>query len=282
MTRETILRRSEHTKARKAKGENLMKNTTRTTNTTVTAAAENNTTKGEKNMKKTIKEIRAEELKAREEAEQARIAAEAEQARIAELEALPEKDSVATMPDVREGLIRSDRDENGRCRGVNGGKYFTKFIGGELITAETKEGLKEAEERFKNGIRGDGFLYKRVTILGEPCVLTGKNEEELDEDLRRAEVACYQHRHHLMFDVATAEDLNESGYNEQELEEVTVKGAKFLIAYPEFRAIDLEFNKYATAVEVTDMPSIVKGNNREEIKKLILERLETYVEEKIR
>ena len=258
-----------------------MKNTTRTTNTTVTAAAENNTTKGEKNMKKTIKEIRAEELKAREEAEQARIAAEAEQARIAELEALPEKDSVATMPDVREGLIRSDRDENGRCKGVNGGKYFTKSIGGELITAETKEGLKEAEERFKKGIRGDGFLYKRVTILGETFVLTGKNEEELDEDLRRAEVDCYQHKHRLMFDVATAEDLNESGYNEQELEEVTVKGVKFLIAYPEFRAIDLEFNKYATAVEVTDMPSIVKGNNREEIKRLILERLETYVEEQI-
>jgi len=257
-----------------------MKNTTNTTNTNNTVTTENNTTKGEKNMKKTIKEIRAEELKAREEAAKQQQEEEVRQAHIAELEALPEKDSVATMPEVREGALRSDRDENGRCKGVNGGKYFTKMVNGQLITAETKEGLAEAEERVKNGIRGDGFLYKDVIILGHRFTLTGRNEEELDEDLRRAEVDIYSHRDHFMFDVETAEDFLESGYTEQELEEVEVQGYKFLISYPEFRAIDMEFEKYATAVEVTDMPSIVKGKNREEIKKLLLERLENYVEEK--
>lgn len=251
-----------------------------TTKTNNTATAENNTTKGEKNMKKTIKEIRAEELKAREEAAKQQQEEDARQAHIAELEALPEKDSVATISEVREGTLRSDRDEEGRCKGVNGGKYFTKMVNGQLVTAETKEGLAEAEERIKNGIRGDGFLYKDVTILGHRFTLTGRNEEELDEDLRRAEVDIYSHKDHFMFDVETAEDSFESGYTERELEEVTVKGRKFLISYPEFRAIDMEFEKYATAVEVTDMPSIVKGNNREEIKKLLLERLENYVEEK--
>lgn len=231
-------------------------------------------------MKKTIKEIRAEELKAREEAAQKQQEEEARQAHIAELEALPEKNSVDTIPDIREGLIRADRDKYGNLKGVNGGKYLTKDVGGRLITAETEEELEAAEERMKKGINGDGFLYKDVTILGRRFGLTGRNEEELDEDLRRAEVDMYSHKGHLGFDVDTGSALNESDYTEEDLEEVTVQCHKFLISYPEFRAIDLDFNKYATAVEINDLPSVVKGNNREEIKHIILERLEAFVNSK--
>lgn len=254
MTRETILRKSEHTEAHKAKGENLMK--------------------------KTMKEIRAEELKAREEAAQKQQEEEARQAHIAELEALPEKNSVDAIPEVREGLVRADRDTNGKLKGINGGKFITKNVNGRLITAETEEELKAIEERMEKGIVGDGFLTREVTILGQRVFLKGRTEEELEEDLRSAEKDLYSHKGHHLSDVDIADAANASGYTEEDLEEVTVKGHKFLISYSEFRAIDLEFNKYATAVEVTDMPSIVKSNNREEIKKLIIERLEVFVDSK--
>ncbi len=254
MTRDTILRKSEHTEAHKAKGENLMK--------------------------KTMKEIRAEELKAREEAAQKQQEEEARQAHIAELEALPEKNSVDAIREVREGLVRADRDANGRLKGINGGKYITKNINGKLITAETEEELKAIEERMEKGIEGDGYLTRVVIIRGQSVSLKGKTEEELEEDLRAAERDLYSHKGHHLFDIDIADAANASGYTEDDLEEVTVKGHKFFICYPEFRAIDLEFNKYATAVEVTDMPSIVKSNNREEIKKLIIERLEVFVNSK--
>ena len=251
-----------------------------TTKTNNTATAENNTTKGEKNMKKTIKEIRAEELKAREEAAKQQQEEEARQAHIAELEALPEKNSVDAIAEVREGLVRADRAANGDLKGVNGGEYVSKDVNGKLITAETEEELKAIEERMEKGIEGDGFLTKEVIILGQRVFLKGRTEEELEEDLHAAEKDIYSHKGHHLADVDIADVANASGYTEDDLEEVTVKGHKFLISYSEFRAIDLEFNKYATAVEVTDMPCNVKGNNREEIKRLILERLETYVEEK--
>lgn len=231
-------------------------------------------------MKKTMKEIRAEELKAREEAAQKQQKEAARQAHIAELEALPEKNSVDAISEVREGLVRADRDANGNLKGVNGGKYITKNINGKLITAATEEELKAIEERMKKGIDGDGYLTRKVIILGQIVFLKGRTEEELEEDLRAAEKDIYSHKGHHLSDVDIGDAANASGYTEDDLEEVTVKGHKFLICYSEFRAIDLEFNKFATAVEVTDMPSIVKSNNREEIKKLIIERLEVFIDSK--
>ena len=66
---------------------------------------------------KNIKEIRNQELAARAEEE-------ARAARQAELDALPEKNVISTMPDVRAGTIRADRDENGNPKEV---KVEVKF-----------------------------------------------------------------------------------------------------------------------------------------------------------
>ena len=133
------------------------------------------------------------------------------------------------------------------------------------------------------GIKGDGFLYKEVDILGHRVTLVGRTEEDLEIDHNKALVDFTRHKDHIGFDVVTAEDFNNSGYgeaDEPELEQVEVQGCQFVLAFKEFRAIDINEgpNKYNTAVEVTDLPSVVAAGTRKEIKALLLERLENYVE----
>ena len=220
-------------------------------------------------MKKTIKEIRAEELAAK-------IAEEAKANRQAELDAIEEKDAFSTIPEVREGQTASVSDENNRLLGVEGGgKYHTTLVNGEIITAETKEALEAIKARMENGIKGDGMLHKTVYILGMKCDIHGRNQEELDEDYRKAEEFAYAHKGHMFRDVPEAEALHESGYTENDGEQVKIRCRTCLILFDEARVINM--GTHETLLDLTDADQLgadAAKLSRENIKKLIVEKLE--------
>ena len=214
---------------------------------------------------KNIKEIRNQELANR-------AAEEAKANRQAELEALEQKDAFSAIPEVAAGNIASVVDENERLQGIEGGKYHTRVVGETVISAETKEELDAIESRMEQGIQGDGLLHKTVTILGMKCDIQGRNEEELNEDYRRAEEAAYAFREHGMFGtVPAAEVLHNSEYTENDGKDITVRGRRVLLLTHEARAIAL--GSYETLVELTDLGD-TSGLKDEAVEKLLIERLD--------
>ncbi len=214
---------------------------------------------------KNIKEIRNQELTAKAEAE-------AKENRQNELEALEQKDAFNTIPEVAAGNIASDMDENEHLRGITGGKYVSRLVGGTVITAETKEELDAIEARMAEGIQGDGMLHKIVTIRGMKCEIQGRTQEELDEDYKRAEEAAYSFREHSMFStVPMAEVLHNSEYGKDDGKDVTIRGRRVLILTKESRAVAP--GSYETVADLEDLGKDLKLP-AEAVEKLLTERLD--------
>ena len=214
---------------------------------------------------KNIKEIRAAELANK-------AAAEAKANRQEELESLEQKDAFSAIPDVAAGNIASVVDDNENLRGIEGGKYHTREVGNTVISAETKEELDAIEARMAEGIQGDGMLHKTVYILGMKCDIQGRNEQELEEDYKKAEEAAYSFRKNGMFrTVPAAEVLHNSEYTEHDGKDITVRNRRVLLLTHEARAI--AFDSYETILDLSDLGD-TSGLKDEVIEKLLTERLE--------
>lgn len=194
--------------------------------------------------KTNIKTIRANEV-----AQQNEEALKA--ARQAELDAIVEKDAFSTIPEVHTDGVHSEADEDDNLLGVSGGKYCTTLVGETIISAESKENLDAIKTRMENGVNGDGMLHKTVYILGMKCDIQGHNEEELAEDLRKAEEFAYAHKGHMFFDVTKAEDLDYSGYTENDGKQITVHDRTCFYIFDEKRIVNPE--DYSTYVDVNDI-----------------------------
>lgn len=222
---------------------------------------------------KSIKQTRAQEL-------ETKNAAEAAAARQAELEAIEEVDSFGTIEAVKDGKLASVADEEDNLLGIEGGKYHTTVVNGKAISAKTVEELDEIKARMANGIEGDELLHKTVYILGMPCDIHGKNEAELEADLKAAEEAAYAHKWHMARDVIEAEALNADGYTEKDGKEITVRGRTCLILWDEQRVIMA--GSHETLIDLGDKDEL--GNDaaklsKESIEKILVEKLNKKFEE---
>lgn len=220
-----------------------------------------------------IKTTRAKEL-------EIKNAAEAAAARKAELEAIEEVDSFGTIEAVKDGKLASVADEEDNLLGIEGGKYHTTVVNGKAISAKTVEELDEIKARMANGIEGDGLLHKTVYILGIPCDVHGRTEEELEADLRAAEKAAYAHRDHMFRDVLEAEALNADGYTEKDGKEITVRGRTCLILWDEQRVIMA--GSHETIIDLGDKDELgadAAKLSKESIEKLLIEKLNNKFEE---
>ena len=219
-------------------------------------------------MKKTIKEIRAAEIAARTAAEEAAN-------RQAELDTLVEKDAFTIIPDIEAGLIAPVYDENENLIGVEGGKYHSTLVDGQVIAAETKEELETIKTRMGEGIVGDGMLHKHVLILGLPFDVHGRNEEELQDDYRAAEVCAYTLRNHIAESVSGGQDLLDSGYKADDGKVLNVGGETYYLLFKEVRAIST--TTYETVIDLADKDQLGKDAfklSKDNVEKLIVEKLE--------
>ena len=252
---------------------------TNTNNTT-----KNNNSKEGRNMKNmTIKERREEELKLKEARriaeetireekrvaeEKARLAAE----RKAYLDSIEQKDIVATMEDTATNRVRSQRTEDNYLVGINGGKYYQEFYKGQVITGKSPEELEILKSQIDQGIQGDGKFHKTVWIDGKKCDCTGATIEELEADIKAAEEFAAAHRNYSMYKaVPTAEDLDEAGYRQEDLEQVRDSEGNLkddLICYDGNYIMGINGE---TKVDLSDLTSKL---NRQDVKTLLVERLE--------
>lgn len=213
-------------------------------------------------MKNIIKENRAAEVAAKEEAKKA-----AE--RKAELDAIEPKDIVATMSEVTDGTAHAYRDENGNAKGTNGGEYIQVPVAGGTIGAKTQEEIDAIKERLERGISGDGLLHKKVTIGGMSCDCVGATEEELEADIKAAENYAKAHGANILRDIDIAEQLVEAEYNQEDLEQVQDSdGDTYMLCYSGRYIMDLKGN---TIVNLEDIPEEL---SRDSIKRILVERLE--------
>ena len=212
-------------------------------------------------MKNTIKNNRANEVKAEEEA---RKAAE----RQAELDAIEPKDIVATMDEVADGTAHAYRDEDGNAKGTNGGDYIQVPVGGgKTIAAKTQEEIDAIKDRMTRGIEGDGLLHKILVIGGMRCDCVGATEEELAEDIKKAENYAKAHGLNVLRDIDIAEQLVDAEYQKEDLEQIEVKGIVYLISYSEKRVMRLD------GTTVVDLDNISSTLSKEDIKTILMDRM---------
>ena len=212
-------------------------------------------------MKNTIKNNRANEIKAEEEA---RKTAE----RQAELDAIEPKDIVTTMDEVADGTAHAYRDEEGNARGTNGGDYIQVPVGtGKTIAAKTQEEIDAIKDRMNRGIEGDGLLHKIVMIGGKQCDCVGATEEELAEDIKKAENYAKAHGMNILRDIDIAEQLVDAEYKKEDLEQIEVKGITYLISYGEKRVMRLD------GTTVVDLGNITSTLSKEDIKTILMDRM---------
>ena len=212
-------------------------------------------------MKNTIKNNRSTEKRLEEEA---RKAAE----RQAELNAITPKDIVSTMDEVADKTAHSYRDEDGNAAGTNGGAYIQVPVsGGRTIAAKTQKEIDAIKERMEKGIEGDGLLHKTVIINGMRCDCVGATEEELAEDIKKAENYAKAHGSNILRDIDIAEQLVDAEYKKEDLEQIEVHGATYLISYSEKRVMRLD------GTTVVNLDNISSTLSKEDIKTILMERM---------
>lgn len=249
-----------------------MKNST--TNMTSTVKGSENLG-GNKTMKNRIKENRLAEVAAREEARKA-------EARKARLDAIEPIDIVDTMDEVANDIAHSVRDEEGNSLGVNGGKLYQTPIRKEdgtwtTIAAGSPEALNTLKTNIEDGLSGDGRFHKLVYINGMPCDCVGSTLEELEEDIKSAENYAKAHINgSVSRDLDVAEQLVDAGYIKEDLEQVVGDdGDRYLICYDGNYIMTLDGE---TVVNLEDLKSNLC---REDVKKLLIDRLNSWIEENI-
>ena len=227
--------------------------------------------KGETAMKNSIKERRAAELEAKK-------AAEKEAAKQARLEAIQPIDIIGTMDEVASNEARSYRDEDGNAIGTNGGKLYQKPItlNGQRATlaAETPEALAAMEEAVANGLSGDGKFHKIVYIHGKACDCVGSTPEELEADIAAAEDYAQKHINgDVITDIDVAEQLVDAEYKKEDLEEIKQGCGRYILSY------DGKYIMKLGGETVANLEDISSELSRKDIKTLLLERLNKYLEE---
>lgn len=252
-----------------------------TLNTTADMANTNTDTNGSKvenilggkTMKNRIKETRKAEVEARREAKKA---AERE----AILDAVKPVDLVSTMNEVYTGSNRAERDEEGNAIANNGGKYLQAhvYLNGEWTTvaAETPEELTKIKKNVESGLlQGDGMFHKRIIIGGFACDCCGRTLEELEEDILEAEKYARAHyRGDLVRDIDVAEQLVDAGYSRRDLEEVRGSDdCRYLLSY------DGRYIMTTEGETLADLSDIKSFLCKEDIKTILVERLEAWIEE---
>lgn len=252
-----------------------------TLNTTADMANTNTDTNGSKvenilggkTMKNRIKETRKAEVEARREAKKA-----AERKAI--LDAVETVDLVGTMKEVYKHSNRTERDEEGNAIGNNGGKYLQArvYLNGEWTTvaAETPEELAEIKKNVESGLlQGDGMFHKRIIIDGFPCDCCGKTLGELEEDILEAEKYARAHcKGDPIRDIDIAEQLIDAGYLYLDLEEVRGSDdCRYLLDYED------RYIMTTGGETVADLDDIKSDLFKEDIKTLLVERLEAWIEE---
>ena len=237
--------------------------------------------KGENIMKNTIKMNRTNELKAKEEA---RLAAEKEAA-LKEVKPLNIVETLKQLEDAKtDAKVVCDKDGNPIA--VCGGKYLCEMYKGEVIGATTQEKLDAIKARIDKGIHGDGLLHKMVTINGKniPCV--GATIEEIEKDIHSLEVYSKEHPTEPRRDLTVATMLKDAGFKSENLEQVTVAGADYLIVYVDpdnIKNYVMDLNgatvkdKDGKEVNLSDIEDEL---SRKTIKILLLERLNKAVNSK--
>lgn len=243
-------------------------------NTKVSISANNNNKpegKGEAAMKNSIKERRAAELEAKKQAEK-------EAAKKARLEAIEPVDIVGTMDEVTSNEARSYRDEDGRAIGTNRGKLYQKpiILNGQrtTIAAETPEALAAMEEAVANGLSGDGKFHKIVYINGKACDCAGSTPEELEADIAAAEDYAQKHiKGDVITDIDVAEQLVDAGYKKEDTEEIKVGYGRYILSY------DGKYIMKLGGETVANLEDISSELSRKDIKTILLERLNKYLEE---
>ena len=252
-----------------------------TTKTNNTATAENKTTKGEKVMKNTIRENRANELKAKKAAEEAAK----REAELKDIKPLNIPETLKQLENAKtDAKVVCDKDGNPVA--VCGGKYLCEVYKGEVIGAETEEQLNIVKGRIDKGIHGDGLLHKMVNINGRSIPCVGKTEEEVDQDVKSLEVYSKEHPAEPRRDLTIAKMLKDAGYKSENLEQVTVLNNDYLLVYEDSDGLknyvmDLNGatvkNKDGKEVSLSDIEDEL---GRKTVKILLLERLEKAVASK--
>lgn len=230
---------------------------------------------GKKIMKNTIKEAR-EALAAKKAAE---AAAKTREERLAAIEPV---DVVGTMAEVINGTAHAVRNEDGYSLGANGGKLYQYPIytenGASTIAADSPEGLERLKkEILEEGRQGDGKFHRMVTIGGIPCDCCGATLEELEADIAAAEDYYQAHiKGSVTRDIDVAEQLVDAGYKAEDLEEVRGSdGLRYVICY------DGNYIMTLGGETVADLEDLKSKLGREDVKTLLVERLEKYIEERI-
>lgn len=234
---------------------------------------------GEQFMKNTIKANRTNELNAKKAAEEAAKKAEA-------LKDVKPLNIVETLKQLEEAKTDAKVicDKEGNPVAVCGGKYLCELYRGEVIGAETQEQLDAIKARVDKGIHGDGLLHKMVNINGKniPCV--GKTEEEIDADVQSLEVYSKEHPTEPRRDLTVATMLKEAGYKSDNLEQITVQGNDYLLVYEDGDKLKNYVmglngatvkNKEGKEVNLVDIKDTL---SRETVKILLLERLNRAIE----
>lgn len=211
-------------------------------------------------MKNKIKEVRAKELKAKQEADAAA-------ARKAELDAIKSKNILDSMDEIANGEVRVYRDEDGTAKATNGGEYIQVPVNGSIIAAKTQEEINAIKERIERGITGDGLLHKTVMINGKSCDCVGATEEELEADIKAAENYAKAHGANILRDPDIGEQLVDAEYARDDLEQIEINGRTYVLCYSGKYIMDLQGN---TLVSLDD---IKEKLGRESIKIILIDRL---------
>ena len=219
-------------------------------------------------MKNTIKMNRENEIKAK---EAAKAAKEKEEA-LKDIKPLNIVETLKQLEDSKTDA-RVVCDKDGNPIAVCGGKYLCESYKGEIIGAETQEGLDAIKARIDKGIHGDGLLHKLVTINGKSVPCVGATEEELDADILSAEKYSRAHPTNPRKELTVATMLKEAGYKAENLEQITVNSVDYLIVYKGLEGeqnlvIDLEGHA------IVNLDNIKDKLSRETVKLLLVERLE--------
>ena len=249
------LRESEHTEATMAKGENIMKNT--------------------------IKMNRTNEINAKKAAEEAAK----KEAALKDVKPLNIVETLKQLEDAKtDDKVVCDKDGNPVA--VCGGKYLCEVYKGEVIGALTQEKLDAIKARIDKGIHGDGLLHKMVTINGKSIPCVGASEKEIDADVQSLEVYAKEHPAEPRRDLTVATMLKEAGYKSENLEQVTVQGADYLLVYEDSDGLKnyiMDLNgatvkdKDGKEVNLSDIEDEL---SRKTVKILLLERLNKAIASK--
>ena len=230
----------------------------------------NNKNNGGKIMENPIIAKRQAEAKAKEEAAK-------KAARKAKLEAIEPVDIIGTMGEIEDGIIRPVYDEEGRYQGVNGGELFQKPIKlhgkWTTISAKNPEDLLKLEKEIEAGLQGDGMYHRSVIIGGNPCDCVGVDLEALEKDIDEAEEFYYGHNIH---DAYYAAPLLGAGYDKKDLEQLRGSdGRRYILSYKENVIMNLLWDIVANLDDLSSASLL----SREDVKTLLVERLEAHIAE---